>query len=643
MQEALTCPDERSLRNYLDGLLSDRDAEPIEQHLTQFRACWDSLELLLAGIRRDLRVAAVQEPASAPPDLIQRLLRLRTEAMAPETADAPASVPTLPPLETVIPPQFGRYQVRRKLGSGGMGIVYEAHDPHLDRAVALKVPHFEGQPERQTAARQRFVREARAAARVRHPHICPIYDVGEQNGQPYVVLALVEGGSLADRLRTHGRMTDDAATVRLVLQVAGALAELHGHGILHRDLKPGNILLDCAGVPLLTDFGLARFVEDAETVTVAGAIVGTPAYMAPEQATPALGPVTPQSDLYNLGVVLYQLLTGRLPFQGTPLQIVQQLANTAVPPATQFRPDLDPSLADILAKALARRPADRYSDAAAFAHALSDWLSGPTRTIPPVPVSPHKVATGKPVPGPAAMISTSRRRALFGIAGAAPALLAIGYYWLTLTGPTPTTDSGPAPYRGWVDVVVWDAKDPARQRRGLSELGTLPLKPGDQVRLEAEVQPAAFLYLLWIDTEGVATPIYPWRGTWKTGPVLEEPRTRLSFPEEAGKAATIPPMGHGMETVVLLACDRALNVDLEPLLKGLPPQRPWQNERAAVWFQNGEIVTTEPDRAPQFFENLQEINDPVLRVQQLLKEKVQPHVRFSRAVSFAKKGQPVGP
>ncbi len=356
---------------------------------------------------------------------------------AVETAgDGPAAAETGgDPLlgEPPPPKQVGRYRILARLGRGGMGTVYRAHDPQLGRDVAVKVPRFEGPREAREQAQKRFLREARAAAAVRHPNVCPIYDVGEHEGVPYVVMALVEGESLAGPLG-KGRYDDCRAAARLIAQVAEALEAIHAHGIVHRDLKPANILLDKSGQPVLTDFGLAR-AQDAEHLTADGSLLGTPAYMAPEQASLEVGPVGPATDVYGLAVVLYQMLTGRTPFQGEALTVIYQVAQQPPPPPTQFRPDLDSALAGILAKAMARRPEDRYATARAFGQALRAWATRTTRLKeapkaaapaaktqlrPAAAPRPRTQAAPPPRPGPAAPPAPpARRRLPLGIVAAA--------------------------------------------------------------------------------------------------------------------------------------------------------------------------------------------------------------------------------
>jgi predicted Ser/Thr protein kinase len=289
---------------------------------------------------------------------------------SPDDSPAPPTVALGP-----TPQQIGRYRILEQLGAGGMGAVYRAQDPQLDRVVAIKVPLFDVPRQRLEQRRQRFQREARAAAQVWHPHVCPIYDVGEHEGQLYVVMAYVEGRPLSDRLAA-GRFEDPAEAVALTLQLLDALNAVHARGIVHRDLKPGNVMLDAAGRAILTDFGLARPEQGGEHLTSDGVVLGTPSYMAPEQAAGQAERVGPWTDLYSLGVVLYQMLTGRLPFEGPPLIALPKIVNEAPPPPRSLRPDLDPGLEAVLLRAMARACEERYQSALEFAEALRWWLRG---------------------------------------------------------------------------------------------------------------------------------------------------------------------------------------------------------------------------------------------------------------------------
>jgi serine/threonine protein kinase len=260
------------------------------------------------------------------------------------------------------------------LGEGGMGTVYKARDPKLDRLVAIKVPRFDVPRSDLMLVVQRFLREARSAAQVRHPNVCPIYDVDEHEGVPFVVMAYVEGQSLAEFLRSTRADSDVREAVQLVRQVAVGLRAVHSHGIVHRDLKPANILLDRDGQPLLTDFGLARPEHETQRLTMHGAVIGTPGYMAPEQAAGDADKIGAATDIYSLGVLLYVILTGRLPYQGSALTVLMKQLDEAPPPPSSFRADLSRDLEEIILKAMARKPDDRYQSAQQLIDALDGWL-----------------------------------------------------------------------------------------------------------------------------------------------------------------------------------------------------------------------------------------------------------------------------
>ncbi len=217
---------------------------------------------------------------------------------------------------------FGEYVLHEKIAQGGMGAVYKARQVKLQRSVALKMI-LSGRLASPEDV-QRFYLEAEAAARLDHPGIVPIFEVGEHDGQHFFSMALVEGGSLADRIKKGPLPPRHAAA--LMAQVADAVAHAHGHGIIHRDLKPGNILLDRDGKPRVTDFGLAKNVEGDSYLTASGQVLGTPSFMPPEQAGGRAEEIGPASDTYSLGATLYCLVTGRPPFQAaTPVETLKQV------------------------------------------------------------------------------------------------------------------------------------------------------------------------------------------------------------------------------------------------------------------------------------------------------------------------------
>jgi serine/threonine protein kinase/class 3 adenylate cyclase len=320
---------------------------------------------------------------------------------APAGSDPTAEFPVPPDAEaTELSGVFGRYTILRRLGKGGMGRVYLARDSQLDRLVALKVPHLEGGD--RANVRERFHREARAAATLHHPNICPVYDVGQVGDVPYLTMAYIEGQPLNEWARTSARSL--AELIDVVRKVALALDEAHNRGIIHRDLKPSNILIDQRGEPVVMDFGLARrlHLPDEARLTCPGLLMGTPAYMPPE-AVLGQEQSSPAGDIYSLGVLLYELAAGRCPFAGPIAVVLAQVACDTPPPPSTHRPGLDPRVDAICAKAMARAAGDRFASMAEFAQALAG-LSGSAGTTvvgrsdapsPTMPTIPPAHLTGR--------------------------------------------------------------------------------------------------------------------------------------------------------------------------------------------------------------------------------------------------------
>jgi tetratricopeptide (TPR) repeat protein len=266
---------------------------------------------------------------------------------------------------------LGEFELLGVIGRGGMGTVYRARQRSLGRLVALKTIRADGPAD--PADVRRFRTEAEVVAGLEHPHIVPVYEVGEQAGVVYLSMRLVEGGNLAERLDRF--VSDPRAAARLVADVARAVHFVHQRGVLHRDLKPANILLDADGRPLVTDFGLARRLDGDSSLTQLGAVVGTPSYAAPEQASGAKGAVTTAADVYGLGTVLYALLTGRPPFRGETVLATLELVRTSEPgPPRQLNPRVDRDLETICLKCLAKDPDQRYASAADLGEDLERWL-----------------------------------------------------------------------------------------------------------------------------------------------------------------------------------------------------------------------------------------------------------------------------
>jgi serine/threonine protein kinase len=266
---------------------------------------------------------------------------------------------------------FGRYRIVRKLGEGGMGAVYLGEDTQLHRQAAIKVPHLHHASD--PASCERFLREARAAAAFRHPNFCPIYDVGEIEGRRYLAMAYIEGETLENQIRRDGPLQPREAA-EIVRTLARAMAEAHQRGFIHRDLKPSNILVEPGGNLIITDFGLARRIElDNSPLTRIGTPMGTPAYMSPEQVDGDPARIGPATDIYALGVILYELLTAERPFRGGTTWILAQILTETPPPPSKHIPTLDPEIETICLKAMARSVADRYASMGEFAEALADY------------------------------------------------------------------------------------------------------------------------------------------------------------------------------------------------------------------------------------------------------------------------------
>jgi serine/threonine-protein kinase len=250
----------------------------------------------------------------------------------------------------------GRYRLLEPLGHGAMSSVWLAEDTELERRVAVKVLG-------PTADRARFEREARAAAALSHPNICQLYDYGEEDGKPYMVLEYLPGGTLEDQLRDGKPLPDDDAT-RIASEIAAGLAHAHARGLVHRDLKPSNVLFDAEERPKIADFGIAR-MGGAGTLTEAGTVLGTASYISPEQAMGE--PATPASDVYSFGVILFRMLTGRLPFLSrNAMELVRMHRDDPPPTVGSLRPDAPPRLESVALAALAKNPSHRPRDGRAL-------------------------------------------------------------------------------------------------------------------------------------------------------------------------------------------------------------------------------------------------------------------------------------
>lgn len=387
MSPGTICPSEETLRQASLGLLPAEASLPVERHLLECPACvasFESLEVedvLLECIRK--QTAVLDQWAQESDDLDGLVAHVRVcvgRALEPTLSKAsPADVTPAPPdhgdhassYAFLRPPQsadelgrLGSYRVLGVLGSGGMGVVFEAEDPHLRRRVALKAmkPELYAGP----LARQRFLREARAVAALEHDHIVTIYQVGEDAGVPYFAMQLLKGESLASRLQRVGKLPVDES-LRLGREMAVGVAAAHACGLIHRDIKPGNIWLEAGRGPTrakLLDFGLARADGGDVSLTHSAAVLGTPSYMAPEQARNE--PLDGRADLFSLGCVLYRAAVGAPAFQGSdPLSVLMSLAASTPTPPSKLAPEVPEGLSDLIMRLLSKDRNDRPASAEA--------------------------------------------------------------------------------------------------------------------------------------------------------------------------------------------------------------------------------------------------------------------------------------
>ncbi|MDX1994214.1 MAG: serine/threonine-protein kinase [bacterium] len=338
-------------------------------------------------------------------------------------------------LDSLTGTRIGQYELRELLGTGGMSAVYHAYQPSLDRHVAIKVLPASSQQNSEAGAR--FINEVRVIASLEHPHIVPVHDYGTEGSLSYVVMRLLPGGTLAQRLYARlslGGVLPSLGEVRWLLQQLGsALDYAHSRDIIHRDLKPGNVMFDSQGMAYLVDFGIAQLLTSTTSITQEGSVIGTPMYMAPEQWRDE--PLSPAVDQYALGIITYELLTGQPPFNTATAQSLMYAHLEQAPPfLAQTRPDLPEGVGDVVNRALAKDPAERYPSVSAFAEAFTDVVRDqegihnefftfslvdmptvphtahttlhaiPAVTIPAAPIEAPEVAVSEPTPIPAAPV-----------------------------------------------------------------------------------------------------------------------------------------------------------------------------------------------------------------------------------------------
>jgi serine/threonine protein kinase len=518
--------------------------------------------------------------------------------------------------------------------------VYEARDLHFQRRlVAIKMIRTGANPGPEQLAR--FRAEAEALARLQHPHIVQIYTVGEHAGQPFLVMEYVEGGSLYGKLNRKPQPIASAA--QLVEVLARAVHAAHVKQIIHRDLKPANVLLAPAsdggpwntayGLPKVADFGLARLADAGLVQSVEGAVIGTPSYMAPEQAGGRSREIGPATDIYALGTILYELLTGRPPFQGeSVLAVMAQVCNVPPAPVRLSRPDVPEALEKICLRCLEKAPAARYATALALADDLRRFTAEPI-------TKPRK-----------RRVNGTRRRRL-----AAAGALLLGLALITTLLWFRHSSGGPepekSPLKAEIEGLVWASQladsdhfipgDPHRQRRLIQDV--VPLTLRDWVRFEVRTNRPAFLYLIWIDTEGRATPLYPWvEYDWQQRPECEESRDRLSEPQKDDGMTRLTAGPPGIETLLLLARDAPLSAEdhaaLIEMFRKPQLRRPLADLHIALWLENGERTTDDRERGPPALHLAESSADPELQVKSLTRQ-LRSMFAYSRALCFGNEGK----
>jgi serine/threonine-protein kinase len=466
---ANACPCDDRLQGLLDGSICDRDVPALMAHLDHCACCRRRLDALAGspgtwhGLARNLR--GKDREGEESPALAAVLADLRSGPDEEATGPAPSRS------ASAVPARVGRYQIERLVGRGGMGRVYKAFDPSLRRVVAVKL--LNDSLAADPTARSRFLREARAVASITHDHVVTIHEVDEEAGQPYIVMQFIHGESLQTRVDRLGalRLRD---VLLIGTQVAAGLAAAHAQGIVHRDVKPGNILLE-KGLERarITDFGLARVADDV-CATETGDVLGTPQYMSPEQARGEA--VDHRSDLFSLGAVLYTMCTGERPFRAGPaLSVLKRVCEEEPRPIRRTNPEVPAWLAAIVEKLMAKDPDRRFQSAGEVADLLERHLAHvqqPDAVPPPAPIAAVAAPAG---PWTFWGVVEAIGRGLYGVLAA----LILFIVALALTGDRHIDKHWPGVLiaMGFVGLVPvlwewrWARQEPARLRRWYWLLG----------------------------------------------------------------------------------------------------------------------------------------------------------------------------
>jgi serine/threonine protein kinase len=560
-------------------------------------------------------------------ELEASLQKALEETFVPGRDHSSRSEPTPAPpnqVATTLPKCLGRYEIRGVLGQGAFGIVLKAFDPELNREVAIKVPQRERlkRPE----AVKAYLAEAKLLASLDHPGIVPVYDCGRtDDGLCYVVSKCIEGSDLARTMSVERLSRDRAAN--LIATVAEALHAAHKRGLVHCDIKPANILVNEAGDPVVADFGLA--IRDQYQAQQSGRIAGTSAYMAPEQARGERHRLDGRADIWALGVILYELVTHRRPFDGSTFEeVLEEVKHREPKPPRMVDDGIPIELERIILRCLSKDISARYRTASDLSIDLKAWLSGPQKP------NRQKIAIGTAVIVVLAIviwwaIQSPRPRTDGAKTSPDPAI--------TDSRPVPRPPDGQqGPLAGELNVLVWPSDDRVGDGQSIRERGALPIKSDDRVHVEAQLNRPAYIYLIWIAADGQVSPIYPWPpGDWNQPEKSERLTARVSLPQGGGWRIV---GGPGTETILLLAGDKPLpsDLNLKSLLAGLP-KLTLQDQRAPVLLDVAGQPSGDTTRGADFSDSTP-VNESLSKTQKVLTERLGSHFSLIRAVCFANKG-----
>jgi serine/threonine protein kinase len=551
----ISCPTRGKLQELQDEQLPQREALQLEAHVDSCLHCQRVLDELPV-LPAEFRVLWPRLPST-----LNEVQDVASAERAETGPDAHGTNPSQEPKEVgtggafawpgADPPNLPGYEILGVLGRGGMGVVYKARQVRLDRLVALKMirPHRELSME----LRQRFEAEARIVARFDHPNIVRVYETGDDAGHGYLVLEFVAGGTLAQALHREGLFPPRTAA-EIVASLAEAVEYAHLNGIIHRDLKPGNVLLQPEGrrltggaqagpsarfVPKIADFGLARQVEQEERPTVPGAVLGTPAYMAPEQARGEQDEIGPWTDVYGLGSILYELLTGHPPHCGASPESARRQARLGViVPPREINPRVPAALNRICCRTLRAGPRDRHARAADLASDLRCYLDRPHRVV--------------------RWLSASSAAAI------ALCLVAVAGWsrFHAALSPAPAIAPGTLAEDPLKVELRFQIRSHAGERHvAINERSDeLLTHPGEKVRALVRLTRPAHVYLLALDVNGDVTPLYPWHRdgkrlvqTMNDPPPPLPPQTEVMWPHpDSGLALSMEDVKGRWESLLLL-------------------------------------------------------------------------------------------